>query len=92
MSKFFSKEAFSVLRFRDFKLFLAYRFFMTVAVLMQSVIVGWQLYEITKNPLSLGMIGLTEVIHKLASLCLPVILSIFGIGKKSYSAPVLFYY
>jgi MFS family permease len=35
---------------------------MTSAVLMQAVIVGWQLYDITKNPLSLGMIGLTEVV------------------------------
>ncbi len=62
MNKFFSKEAFTVLHNRNFRLFLAYRFFMTSATLMQAVIVGWQLYDITKNPLSLGMIGLTEVI------------------------------
>jgi len=35
---------------------------MTAATLMQSVIVGWQLYDLTKDVLSLGMIGLTEVI------------------------------
>jgi hypothetical protein len=35
MNKFFSKEAFAVLHFRDFRLFLAYLFFMTTAVLMQ---------------------------------------------------------
>jgi len=66
MSKFFSKEAFSVLHIRNFRLFLAYRFFMTAAVLMQAVIVGWQLYDMTKNPLSLGMIGLTEVIPQVS--------------------------
>lgn len=66
MKKLFSGETFSVLHFRHFRLFLAYRFFMTSAVLMQAVIVGWQLYDITKNPLSLGMIGLTEVIPQIA--------------------------
>jgi len=29
---------------------------------MQAVIVGWQVYELTKDPLSLGLIGLAEVI------------------------------
>ena len=62
MSKFFSNEAFAVMYIRNFRLFLAYRFFITAAILMQAVIVGWQLYDITKDPLSLGMIGLTEVI------------------------------
>lgn len=62
MSRFFSNEAFAVMHIPNFRLFLLYRFFMTSATLMQAVIVGWQLYDITKNPLSLGMIGLTEVI------------------------------
>jgi len=66
MSKFFSKEAFAVMHILNFRLFLAYRFFMTSATLMQAVIVGWQLYDITKNPLSLGMIGLTEVIPQVS--------------------------
>jgi len=66
MSRFFSNEAFAAIRIRNFRLFLAYRFFMTAAVLMQAVIVGWQLYDITKDPLSLGMIGLTEVIPQVS--------------------------
>ena len=66
MSKFFSKEAFAVMRHRNFRFFLAYRFFSTAAVLMQAVIVGWQLYDITKDPLSLGLIGLTEVIPQVS--------------------------
>lgn len=57
-----SKEAFSVVRSDNFRYYLSYRFFMTAATLMQSVIVGWQLYDLTKDVLSLGMIGLTEVI------------------------------
>lgn len=66
MKKLFPNEAFAVMHHRDFRLFLAYRFFMTSATLMQSVVVGWQLYNITKNVLSLGMIGLTEVIPQVS--------------------------
>jgi MFS family permease len=66
MKKLFSGDTFAVLSIRNFRLFMAYRFFMTSAVLMQAVIVGWQLYDITRNPLSLGMIGLTEVIPQVA--------------------------
>jgi len=62
MKRYFSNEAFAVMHIRNFQLFMAYRFLMTAAILMQAVIVGWQLYDITKDPLSLGMIGLTEVI------------------------------
>lgn len=66
MNNFFSHEAFSVLRIRNFRFFLFYRFFMTTATLMQSVIVGWQLYKLTNNVLALGMIGLTEVIPQVS--------------------------
>lgn len=66
MKNLFSNEAFTVLHNRNFRLFLAYRFFMTAAVLMQAVIVGWQLYDMTKDPLSLGMIGLAEVIPQVS--------------------------
>jgi len=66
MTKFFTNEAFAVMHIRNFRLFLAYRFFSTAAILMQAVIVGWQLYDLTKDPLSLGMIGLTEVIPQVS--------------------------
>ena len=66
MSKFFSNEAFEVMHNRNFRLFMAYRFLMTSATLMQSVVVGWLLYNITKSVLSLGMIGLTEVIPQVS--------------------------
>jgi len=37
MSRLFSNEAFAAIRIRNFRLFLAYRFFMTAAVLMHAV-------------------------------------------------------
>jgi len=62
VKKFLSNDAFVVVRNKSFSLFLSYRFLISVATLMQSVIVGWQLYNITKDVLSLGLIGLTEVV------------------------------
>ena len=56
-----SDTAFNVLRIKDFQFYVYARFFVTIGIMMQSVIVGWQVYEITKDPLALGMIGLAEV-------------------------------
>jgi MFS family permease len=36
------------------------RFFVVVALEMQSVAVGWQVYEITRRPLDLGYVGLAQ--------------------------------
>lgn len=43
--------------------FVAYtlaRFFIVVGLEMQSVAVGWQVYEITKRPIDLGYVGLAQ--------------------------------
>lgn len=61
----FSADAFRVLDERNFRMFLFYRFFLTVATLMQSVIVGWQIYDLTKNVFLLGIIGLTEALPQI---------------------------
>ncbi|MCE1165331.1 MAG: MFS transporter [Bacteroidetes bacterium] len=47
---------------KEFRYFITARFFFTIAILMQSVIIGWQVYEITKDAFSLGMVGLFEAI------------------------------
>jgi MFS family permease len=57
-----STDAFAALRVREFSYFVSFRFLVTIATLMQSVIVGWQMYELTHNPLDLGLIGLAEAI------------------------------
>ncbi len=62
MKKLLSGEAFAVLRVKDFRLYLLLRIFLTMGTLMQSVIVGWQIYDITHNVLWLGFIGLAEVV------------------------------
>jgi MFS family permease len=49
----------------DFKKLMVTRLFYTLGVQMQAVVVGWQMYELTKDPLSLGLIGLAEAIPAL---------------------------
>ncbi len=55
-------DPFAALRFKEFRFYIFARFFLTTAVNFQAVCVGWQIYEITKDPLSLGLIGLAEAI------------------------------
>src|SRR5277367_1425913 len=44
----------------DFSLYQLARFFIVAGLEMQSVAVGWQIYEITKRPLDLGLVGLAQ--------------------------------
>ncbi len=46
---------------------LAYRIQMVLAYQIMAVVVGWHIYEITHDTLSLGLIGLAEVIPYFAS-------------------------
>jgi len=46
--------------YRDFTLYQIARFFIVAALEMQSVAVGWQVYDITRRPLDLGLIGLAQ--------------------------------
>lgn len=49
----------------DFKKLLCARFLFTFAVQMQAVVLGWRIYDLLKDPLYLGFIGLTEAIPAL---------------------------
>jgi MFS family permease len=66
MSGLFKSDAFTAVRNGNFRYFLGYRFFMTMATLMQSVIVSWHMYYLTHNVLWLGFIGLVEVIPQIS--------------------------
>jgi len=46
---------------------LAFRIQISLAYQIMAVVVGWHIYEITHDPLSLGLIGLAEVIPYFAS-------------------------
>jgi MFS family permease len=51
---------FEVLKIRDFRNFFIARTCMVLGVNILGTAVGWQVYEITKDAFSLGMIGLAE--------------------------------
>lgn len=53
---------YAALKIPDFRLFVSARFCITLAIQIQSVVVAWQIYELTHDPLSLGLIGLAEAI------------------------------
>lgn len=55
-------DPYAALRFREFNIFLLVRFAMVFAWTMQFVVIEWEVYSLTKDPLSLGIIGLMEVI------------------------------
>ena len=55
-------DPYSALRFREFNVFLILRFAMVFAWSMQFIVIEWVVYSLTKSPLSLGIIGLMEVI------------------------------
>ncbi|MSR36582.1 MAG: MFS transporter [Gemmatimonadetes bacterium] len=55
-------DPYASLRFPEFSFFLVLRFILVFAWAMQFVVIEWQIYSLTKDPLSLGFIGLAEVI------------------------------
>jgi MFS family permease len=55
-------DPYAALRIREFNVFLLLRFAMVFAWSMQFIVIEWEVYSLTKNPLSLGIIGLMEVI------------------------------
>jgi MFS family permease len=57
-----SKLSFTALRNRDFRFLLLTRVFSSFAMQAQAVVVGWQVYSLTKSPFILGLTGLAEAV------------------------------
>ena len=55
-------SAFDVLKIRDFRHYIIGRTTFTFGINIVGTAVGWQIYELTKDALSLGLIGLAEFI------------------------------
>jgi MFS family permease len=56
------KDTFAALRYKDFRTYLAMRFFFTFANQVQIVVIGFYVYELTKSAFALGMLGICEAI------------------------------
>ena len=61
------KDPYAALRFKEFNIFLLLRFVLVFAWSMQFIVIEWQVYSLTKDPLSLGIIGLMEIIPALST-------------------------
>ena len=61
-----NNDAYAVIKIKDYRRLISARFLFTFATQMQSVIVGWQIYQLTHDALALGMIGLAEAIPYLS--------------------------
>ena len=55
-------DPYIALKYPDFRFFVTVKILMTLALQIQAVIVGWHVYYLTHDPLSLGLIGLVEII------------------------------
>lgn len=55
-------ESRAVLQIRDFRYFLLSRFCATLSSQMQALIVAWQIFQLTNDPLKLGLVGLVEAV------------------------------
>lgn len=53
------------LKIPEFRAFISGRFCFTMAYRITGAAVGWMIYQLTKNPLAIGLIGLSEVIPAL---------------------------
>ena len=59
-------DPYAALRYPNFRRYVAAHWAMTLATQIQAVVVGWQVYEITGDPLALGLIGLAEALPFIA--------------------------
>jgi len=61
-----SSPARAVLASRNFSRYIGARFSTVLATEMQAVAVGWQVYELTRRPMSLGLVGLAQFLPSFA--------------------------
>ncbi|MGI4870419.1 MAG: MFS transporter [Janthinobacterium lividum] len=55
-------DPYAALRVGDFRSLILARLLFTIATQIQGVVVGWQIYQLTHDPLAAGLIGLAEAI------------------------------
>jgi MFS family permease len=55
-------DAYAALRIANFRWYVASSVAFTLGTQIQAVVVAWQVYALTKDPLSLGLVGLSEAL------------------------------
>lgn len=62
MFRFFRHKSFAALRYTEFRMYIIARFFFIMVLTMQATLISWEVFAITKDPFSIGLIGLVEFI------------------------------
>lgn len=55
-------DSYASFRYANFRWYIVSLLAVTFATQVQGLVVGWQIYEITRDPLSLGLVGLAEAL------------------------------
>ncbi|WP_434478502.1 MFS transporter [Gemmatimonas sp.] len=56
------RDTFAALRIPNFRRYILALFTLTLGVQIQGTVVGWQIYDLTRDPLALGLVGLAEAL------------------------------
>ena len=62
MGFFQHKDAYKALQFPEFRAYVTGNTLFTIALLIHEVVLAYEIYKITHNPLALGLIGLAEAV------------------------------
>ena len=60
-------DAYAALRIPNFRRYIAALFTLTLALQIQGTVVGWQIYDLTRDPLALGLVGLAEALPAISA-------------------------
>ena len=61
------RDTYAALRYPNFSRYIICLFCFTLGIQIQGTVVGWQIYDLTKDPLALGLIGLAEALPALST-------------------------
>ena len=62
MAKYLMNPSFSSLKYPEFRIYLIARFIFIMVLTMQATLISWKIFEITKDPFNIGLIGLVEFV------------------------------
>src|SRR6185503_19496363 len=60
------KDPYAALRYPEFRRLTTATFLITAAILVQEVVLGYEVYLLTRDPLALGLVGLAEALPFIA--------------------------
>ena len=77
------RSRWGALRLPGYRRFWIARFLATFAALVVSVAIGWQVYDLTRNPLDLGLVGLSQFLP------LPILVLVTGTVSDRFNRRVI---